>query len=354
MRSGTWAASSTSASTASTGTSRPDAATGLPITGRASPRTTAADHIRPAPARRRPLCERAQEARRRQGHAGRDLHGHGPGVAGGDACLHAARRAAHRRLRRLLGRLALRPHERHGLRGADHARRGLAARLDRSAEEHRRRGDGRRAGGPRCLVVRRTGTRCRCKTAATSGSTSSTSPTTPRPARASRWTRRICSSSCTRRGRPRSRRASCTRRAAISSASRPTHHYIFDLKPETDVYWCAADIGWITGHSYIVYGPLCNGATSRALRRHAGLPGQGSLVGDCRALRRHDPLHGADRDPRAHEVGAGARAAHDLTSLRLLGSVGEPINPEAWVWYREHIGGDRTPSSTPGGRPRPG
>ena len=65
-----------------------------------------------------------------------------------------------------------------------------------------------------------------------------------------------------------------------------THHYVFDLKPETDVYWCAADVGWITGHSYIVYGPLCNGATSVHVRGHARLPGQGPLVGDRRALRR--------------------------------------------------------------------
>ncbi len=65
-----------------------------------------------------------------------------------------------------------------------------------------------------------------------------------------------------------------------------THHYIFDLKPETDVYWCAADIGWITGHSYIVYGPLCNGDDERDLRGDAGLSRQGPLVGDRRALRR--------------------------------------------------------------------
>ena len=88
-----------------------------------------------------------------------------------------------------------------------------------------------------------------------------------------------------------------------------THHYVFDLKPERDVYWCAADVGWVTGHSYIVYGPLCNGATSVHVRGHARLPRQGPLVGDRRALRRDDPLHRADRDPHAHEVGPGVRAA---------------------------------------------
>ena len=123
-----------------------------------------------------------------------------------------------------------------------------------------------------------------------------------------------------------------------------THHYIFDLKPERDVYWCAADVGWVTGHSYIVYGPLCNGATSVMYEGTPDFPRQGPLVGDRRALRRDDPLHGADRDPHAHEVGPGVRGeAHDLSSLRLLGSVGEPINPEAWIWYHEHIGGGRCP-----------
>ena len=86
-----------------------------------------------------------------------------------------------------------------------------------------------------------------------------------------------------------------------------THHYIFDLKPDTDVYWCAADIGWITGHSYIVYGPLCNGATSVMYEGTPDFPDKDRWWEIDRALRRDDPLHGADGDPRAHEVGAGAR-----------------------------------------------
>ena len=122
-----------------------------------------------------------------------------------------------------------------------------------------------------------------------------------------------------------------------------THHYIFDLKPETDVFWCAADIGWITGHSYIVYGAALQRRDLGDVRGHAGLPGHGPLVGDRRAVRGDDPLYGADGDPDAYEVGAGARQQHDLSSLRLLGSVGEPINPEAWVWYHENIGAGRCP-----------
>ena len=101
----------------------------LPLGGRAR-RRHAHDHVRRSPEGRRPLRERAQEARREEGDAGRDLHGHGPGAAGGDARVHPARRAAHRRLRRLLGRLALGPDERHEVRGDHHAGRGVAARLD--------------------------------------------------------------------------------------------------------------------------------------------------------------------------------------------------------------------------------
>ena len=86
-----------------------------------------------------------------------------------------------------------------------------------------------------------------------------------------------------------------------------THYYIFDVKPDS-VYWCAADIGWVTGHSYIVYGPLCNGTTSVLYEGVPELPGQGPLVGDRRALQGRHPLHGADRDPDAHEVGPGVRA----------------------------------------------
>ena len=82
-----------------------------------------------------------------------------------------------------------------------------------------------------------------------------------------------------------------------------THKYVFDLKPDEDVWWCSADVGWVTGHSYIVYGPLMNGATSRDVRGRARLPRQGHLVGAVRALRRHALLHRADGDPRLHQVG---------------------------------------------------
>ena len=114
-----------------------------------------------------------------------------------------------------------------------------------------------------------------------------------------------------------------------------THQWVFDMRDD-DVYWCAADCGWVTGHSYIVYGPLANHTTGVHVRGHARAPDLVAALGDHRALRRHDLLHGADRDPRVREGRRRARRPkHDLSSLRLLGSVGEPINPEAWMWYHE-------------------
>ena len=122
-----------------------------------------------------------------------------------------------------------------------------------------------------------------------------------------------------------------------------THHYIFDLKPETDVYWCAADIGWITGHSYIVYGPLCNGATSVLYEGTPDFPDKDRWW-EIVARYGVTILYTAPTAIRAHmKWGPEHAQGHDLSSLRLLGSVGEPINPEAWMWYREHVGGDRCP-----------
>jgi acetyl-CoA synthetase len=122
-----------------------------------------------------------------------------------------------------------------------------------------------------------------------------------------------------------------------------THHYIFDLKPESDVYWCAADIGWITGHSYIVYGPLCNLATSVLYEGTPDFPDKDRWWD---VVERYGVtiLYTAPTAIRAHmKWGPEYAAGHDLSSLRLLGSVGEPINPEAWIWYHRHVGGERCP-----------
>jgi acetyl-CoA synthetase len=121
-----------------------------------------------------------------------------------------------------------------------------------------------------------------------------------------------------------------------------THHYIFDVKPDS-VYWCAADIGWVTGHSYIVYGPLCNGTTGVI---YEGVPGYPDKDRWWAIVERYgvDIFYTAPTAIRTHmKWGPEYAEKHDLSSIRLLGTVGEPINPEAWVWYREHIGADRTP-----------
>jgi acetyl-CoA synthetase len=122
-----------------------------------------------------------------------------------------------------------------------------------------------------------------------------------------------------------------------------THYYIFDLKRDQDVYWCAADIGWITGHSYIVYGPLCNQATSVMYEGTPDFPDKDRWW-DIVERYGVTILYTAPTAIRSHmKWGTEYAAKHDLYSLRLLGSVGEPINPEAWVWYRENVGSDRTP-----------
>jgi acetyl-CoA synthetase len=122
-----------------------------------------------------------------------------------------------------------------------------------------------------------------------------------------------------------------------------THSYVFDLKPERDVYWCAADIGWVTGHSYIVYGPLTNGATSVIYEGTPDTPSRDRLW-DIAERYGVTILYTAPTAIRTFmKWGAQEPASHDLSKLRLLGSVGEPINPEAWMWYHEHIGGGRCP-----------
>ncbi|MDX8051452.1 acetate--CoA ligase [Lentzea sp. BCCO 10_0798] len=122
-----------------------------------------------------------------------------------------------------------------------------------------------------------------------------------------------------------------------------THNYVFDLKPDTDVYWCTADIGWVTGHSYIVYGPLSNRVTQVVYEGTPNTPHEGrhweivqkygvSIYYTAPTLIRTFMKWGAD-----------IPAKYDLSSLRVLGSVGEPINPEAWIWYRENVGGGKAP-----------
>ena len=135
-----------------------------------------------------------------------------------------------------------------------------------------------------------------------------------------------------------------------------THKYVFDIHPESDVYWCAADIGWVTGHSYIVYGPLANGCTSVMYEGTPDTPRQELRGSGDRSTWSKDRLwdiidrYGVTQlytAPTAIRTfmkwGSEEVRKYDLTSLRVLGTVGEPINPEAWMWYHENIGGSQTP-----------
>ncbi|MCU1701230.1 MAG: acetyl-coenzyme synthetase [Mycobacterium sp.] len=122
-----------------------------------------------------------------------------------------------------------------------------------------------------------------------------------------------------------------------------THFNVFDVKPDTDVYWCTADIGWVTGHTYIVYGPLSNGVTQVV---YEGTPTSPTEHRHFEIIEKYGVTiyYTAPTLVRTFmKLGRQIPAAHDLTSLRLLGSVGEPINPEAWRWYRDAFGGNKTP-----------
>jgi acetyl-CoA synthetase len=123
-----------------------------------------------------------------------------------------------------------------------------------------------------------------------------------------------------------------------------THHNIFDVKPDTDVFWCTADIGWIIGHTYITYAPLSNGVTQAV---YEGTPASPNEHRHFEVIEKYGvPIYyTAPTLVRTFmKWGREIPDAHDLSSLRLLGSVGEPINPEAWRWYRRVLGGDKTPT----------
>jgi acetyl-CoA synthetase len=122
-----------------------------------------------------------------------------------------------------------------------------------------------------------------------------------------------------------------------------THKYVFDLHRDSDVFWCTADVGWVTGHSYIVYGPLANGATQVMYEGVPNYPGNDRFweIVDKYQVTKFYTAPTAIRT--FMKWGSEEPAKHDLSSLKLLGTVGEPINPEAWMWYHEHIGHGRCP-----------
>ena len=132
-----------------------------------------------------------------------------------------------------------------------------------------------------------------------------------------------------------------------------THEAVFDYRPG-EVFWCTADVGWVTGHSYIVYGPLANGATTLIFE---GVPNYPTTSRFWEVIDKHqvEIFYTAPTALRAlMREGDGPVQKTSRKSLRLLGTVGEPINPEAWLWYHRVVGEGRCPSSTPGGRPRRG
>ena len=150
-------------------------------------------------------------------------------------------------------------------------------------------------------------------------------------------------SSCTPPAPPASPRASCTPPAGSSPRRAYTHKAVFDLHPETDVYWCTADVGWVTGHSYVAYAPLINGATQVMYEGTPDSPHQGrwwEIVEKYKV----SILYTAPTAIRTFmKWGRDIPDKYDLSSIRVLGSVGEPINPEAWMWYRDVIGGNKAP-----------
>ena len=184
-------------------------------------------------------------------------------------------------------------------------------------------------------------TKSRGTTNATCGGTTSWKPR-PTSASPSAWGPKTRSSSSTPRGRPRSRRASQHTSAGYLLHVAVTHKWIFDIHDDT-IWWCAADVGWVTGHSYIVYGPLANGTTSVL---YEGDPAYPDWDRHWEIVERYkvNSYYTAPTLIRSFvKMGDGYPARHDLSSLRLLGTVGEPINPEAWVWYWKVIGQERCP-----------
>jgi len=122
-----------------------------------------------------------------------------------------------------------------------------------------------------------------------------------------------------------------------------THKYVFDLHADIDVFWCTADVGWVTGHSYIVYGPLANGATSVMYEGVPNYPANDRLWAVIEKYKVTKFYTAPTAIRTFMKWGAQEPAKHDLSSLRVIGSVGEPINPEAWMWYRDNIGGGTCP-----------